>query len=103
MLKKILLVILIFYFLTLFQASFMPFFDIKGFTINIVLALVIFINLFESQDKKLGIYSALVAGFFLDVWSSQFFGTEILLLVLTAIFIKLIVKKYVQIPTFGKL
>ncbi|MGB2761967.1 MAG: rod shape-determining protein MreD [Minisyncoccales bacterium] len=103
MLKKILFLIIIFYFLTLFQASFMPFFNINGFFINFVLALVIFINLFESSDKKLGIYSALIAGFFLDVWSSQFFGTEMLFLTLTAVFIKLIVKKYVQIPTFGKL
>ncbi|MCK4453822.1 rod shape-determining protein MreD [Candidatus Parcubacteria bacterium] len=102
MLKKILFLIIVFYILTLFQTSFMPFFDINGLTINLVLVLVILINLFEVPEKKIGLWSAFMAGFFLDVWSSMPFGIEILIFVLVAVFIKFILKKYVQIPTFEK-
>lgn len=102
MLKKILFLIIAFYILTLFQTSFMPFFGIKGLTINLVLVLVILINFFEVPEKKIGLWSAFIAGFFLDVWSSMPFGIEILIFVLVAIFIKFIVKKYVQVPSFEK-
>lgn len=102
MLKKILFLIIAFYILTLFQTSFMPFFGIKGLTINLILVLVILINFFEVPEKKIGLWSAFIAGFFLDVWSSMPFGIEILIFVLVAIFIKFIVKKYVQVPSFEK-
>jgi len=102
MLKKILFLIIAFYILTLFQTSFMPFFEMKGLTINLVLVLVILINFFEASEKKIGLWSAFIAGFFLDVWSSMPFGIEILIFVLVAIFIKFIVKKYVQVPSFAK-
>ena len=102
MLKKILFLIIAFYILTLLQTSFMPFFGIKGLTINLVLVLVILINFFEVPERKIGLWSAFIAGFFLDVWSSMPFGIEILIFVLVAIFIKFIVKKYVQVPSFEK-
>jgi len=102
MLKKILFLIIAFYILALFQASFMPFFGVKGLTINLVLTLVILINLFEIPEKKIGLWSAFIAGFFLDIWSSGYFGIEILILVLLAVFIKFILKKHVQIPVLKR-
>lgn len=103
MLKKILFLIIALYILTLFQTSFVPFFDIKGLTINLVLLLVIFINLFESPEKKIGLWSAFIAGFFLDIWSSMPFGIETLIFVSVAVFIKFILKKYVQIPILKRI
>lgn len=103
MLKKILFLIIIFYILTLLQTSFIPFFEIKGLTINLVLVLIILINFFEIPEKRIGLWSAFIAGFFLDVWSSMPFGIEILIFVLVAIFIKFIVKKYVQVLFFERI
>lgn len=90
MFKKLLILIPVFYFLTLLQGSFLPF--------NLILILVILINLFEKQENYLGISSTLPAGFFLDIYSQKPIGYYILILLITAVFIKIVLKKYIHIP-----
>ncbi|MFH1462457.1 MAG: rod shape-determining protein MreD [bacterium] len=100
MLKKIIFIILFFYFLTLIQISFLVHFQIFGIVPNFVLIAVIFINLLENPEKKLGVISNFIAGFYLDVFSLSsfgFFGFYTLVLVGISIFLKFILKKYVKI------
>lgn len=106
MFKKIGILIIFFYFLTLAQTSFFARFDICGYTPNIVLPSVILICLlaprrFKEKDKWsakwLGIVSAFIGGFFLSMFSNYVFGIEILLLVCISGFIKFIIEKYVWI------
>ena len=96
MIKKLLIITALFYFLALLQTSFLVHFDIKGIVPNFVLLSVILINLFEPQKEKTGIFAAFIGGFFLDIWSVHIFGMEILILLAAAIFIKFIIKRYVQ-------
>jgi len=96
--KDFLLLSIFLYILVLFQTSFLVYFDVSGYVLNFILIVVIFINLFESSQEKLGISSAFIGGFFLDIFSENFLGFWILILLATAIFIKFIFKKYVRIP-----
>jgi len=100
--KKLILIFLGFYLLTLIQISFLIHFNF-GWQLGSlpILIFVAFINFFESPSKKTGIYSALFAGFFLDIFSTtplNFFGFWILISIAIASFIKFIFKKHVQVP-----
>ena len=106
MIKKIAILIIFFYFLTLAQTSFFAGFDICGHQINFVLLAVILISFFapryfSEKDKWsarwLGIASALAGGFFLSMFSNHLFGIEILVLVCIAGFMKFIIERYVWI------
>lgn len=95
--KKILL-ILIFYILALIQTSFLIHFNIRGMVPNFLLISVIVINLIEKPEKKEGIWSSLIAGFFADVFSSGPIGIWTILFLVIATLIKSIFKRYVRIP-----
>jgi rod shape-determining protein MreD len=103
MVKKILLIFISFYILFLLQTSFLVHFNILGRTPNLILISVILINLFEKPREDLGLYSAVISGLFLDMSSQaavaplNFIGFHILTYLLIAIFIKFLLKKYVQI------
>lgn len=104
MVKRIFILFILFYFLTLLQTSFLvhfPFFLKLPF--NIVLIAVIFINLFESSEKNLGFFSAIIGGFFLDFFSDNFIGFNILILVSFSILIKFIIRRYVRIPVIKRI
>jgi len=90
--------ILSFYILALLQSSFLVHFDISGYVLNFILIVTIFINLFEKPQKNLGIISAFIGGFFLDIFSENFLGFYILILLAISIFIKFILKRYVRVP-----
>ena len=94
MAKKLIFLILFFYFLTLFQISFLGRFF--TFLPNLILIAVILINFFEKQKDSSGIFAAFMAGFFLDIFSEKFFGYYILISFSISLFIKLVIKKYIQ-------
>ena len=96
--KKILILILFFYILVLWQTSFLIHFNILGITPNLALILVVLINLFEKPEDFSGIFSAFAGGFFLDIFSSSPIGFYTLILLALAIFIKMILRKYVWVP-----
>lgn len=102
MLKALISLIIVFYVLVLLQTSFLVHFQILGMVLNVSLFLVVLINIFERPQKNLGLYSALAAGFFLDIFSTRFFGFWILILFLAALFVKLIFRKYVRIPFIAR-
>ena len=102
MFKKILISIIVFYFLVLIQTSFLVHFNILGIVPNLVLISVVLWNLFEKSKNYSGLYAALIGGFFLDIFSSRFIGFYVLILFTLAIFIKLIFKRYVRIPFIEK-
>lgn len=96
MTKKILIPILFFYLLSLFEASFLIHFKQLS-RIPLILILTILLNFLEKPERNSGIFSALVGGFFWDIFSSRPIGFHVLILVISAIFIKLILKKYVRL------
>jgi cell shape-determining protein MreD len=100
MIKKILILIMILYFLILFQTSFLVHFPVFN-KIILILILVILINLFERPKDYFGIFSAFLAGFFLDIFSSKFIGYHILIFLSISIFLKFILS-YVRFPFFKK-
>lgn len=121
MVKKILVIIILFYILVLFQTSFLVHFDIfsgKLISYSLILVPIILISIFTPLDSKhltrlnnrkanltglasrYDLIAAFSAGFFLDIFSGKFIGFHILILVGLVIFIKFILQKYVQMPIF---
>ena len=96
MIQKIVIFILIFYILALVQSSFLVHFTIKGMVPNLILISVILISFLEKPGNYLGFIAAVSGGFFLDIFSSRLIGFEILILLLITLFIKMILKKYLQ-------
>jgi rod shape-determining protein MreD len=100
MIKKIIFLFLLFYVLILVQTSFLAHFTFKGTTLNLVLLTTIFISLFV-REQWFAIASAFIAGLYLDVFSlglTSFFGFYTLISVGLSLFIRLVIRKYVQIP-----
>ncbi len=89
--------IILFYFLTLFQISFL------AGRINLVFFLVIIWNILEEKENNLGIFNALIAGFFLDIFLDKFIGFNIIILVIMAFLIKYLIRQHVRIPFFEKI
>ena len=104
MLKKILIYTLFFYFSALLQTTFFASLEAFGI-INIILVSVILINFFEKPtiptqiERYSGIYAGFIGGFFLDIFSANLIGQNILISLALALFIKLVLKKYVRVPT----
>jgi rod shape-determining protein MreD len=97
--KNALLLILAFYFLVLLQTSFLVHFNIYGTIPNFVIIFVILLNFFEKPEKKLGIVLGFLAGLFLDIFSSSFFGFYTLILSAISFFIKYVLKSYLRLWT----
>lgn len=100
---KIIISIIIFYFLALFQSSFLVHFNIFSWTPNIILIIVVTLGIIESSKKYFAIWVALIGGFFLDIFSVRFFGFNILMLVLICLFFKFIFKYYARVPFLEKI
>ncbi len=90
--------------LAIFQMSFVP--HLKIFSgewfrwINFVDVAVLAIALFERRRGAIGWLAALWGGIFLDIYSDRFFGFWMIVLFAVVGLIKLILKKYVRIPSF---
>ena len=102
MIKKILISIIIIYFLTLLETSFFVHFNIFRWIPNVILLYVIIFNIIESPKKYGGVYISIVAGFFVDIFSSNFIGYSIIIFLATSLLLKLIFNRYVRIPFFEK-
>lgn len=97
MFLKTVFLAIFFYFLALLQCSLIiPY---------LVLIFVALVNIFDKPSGKLGIFSAITGGFFLDVFSLEvnfFFGENILAAIILSLAIKFLLKKHVHFPSFGK-
>jgi rod shape-determining protein MreD len=101
--KKILILIIFFYLLTLFQTSFLIHFNILGITPNLILIVVLVLNIFEKPKKVNGIFGAGISGFFWDIFSNKPLGFHLLILVIISVLIKVILRRYVQFPNIKRL
>lgn len=101
--RKDLIIVGILGMLAMIQASFMPHLplDLKlPPWVNLVNLAVVIIALFEKRKNNMGWVAAFWGGIFLDMYSGGFLGYWILILIGGVAFIKLILKKYVRIPSF---
>lgn len=86
---RLLIIFLLFGFLGILQTSFLVHFNIMGATPNIVFILFFLVVFFEESQKYIqGIFSAITAGFFLDILSSSYFGGAIVSLLIIAFILK---------------
>jgi len=91
---KAILLASFFYVLLIIQTSFLPRFF--SFVPNLILIAVVLANLFDGQASFFGFLASFFGGFFLDVFSVEFFGYYILICLLISIFVKFFLKKYIQ-------
>jgi len=101
MIKKFLFLLIFIYFLALFQTSFLFQFNFWGIVPNYVLLFVVFINIFEKPEGKIGLIVALFGGFFMDIFSfsyTYFFGFYIIAFLLVYLIIRFFLRNYVQVP-----
>lgn len=95
--KKELLLILIIYFLVLFQQSFLPHFSIYGMIPNLILVLVFVLNIL---GYKSGLVLSFLAGLILDIYSGMPLGVSALLFLTMAILIKKSLKFFQKLNIF---
>lgn len=102
--KKIFFFTFLFFLLVYIQTSFLVHF--LPLSINLILILIIFLNLFQSPELKSGIILSLLGGLFLDFFSfakEPFFGFFTLIFLFLSLFIKVFLKRYVQVPNIKEL
>jgi rod shape-determining protein MreD len=103
MIKRILAIILIIYFLALVQTSFLLHFGTFTTVLNLVFIFVLIINFlnFPFWQKML---VAAIGGFYLDIFSLSvpfgFFGFYTLSLIIGCFLLRIFLKKYVRISFF---
>ena len=102
MIKKILILVIIFYILVLFQSSFLVHFPMAGVVPNLVFILIVLLIFFEGTKKNTAIVSAFIGGFFLDVFSGKFIGFYILIFLGLSILIKFLLRKYLRLRINSK-
>jgi len=101
MIARIILLVLLFYFLTLLQVSFLVHFSVFGLFFNIVLLALVLLNLFLISSDSWSLFSGFLAGLFLDIFSFDsfyFFGFFILISLVISFLIQTVFKRYVRIP-----
>jgi len=87
-----------FYLLSLIEVSFLPHFFVWGIFPSLILISVIAFSILPQFGWGAAIFSGVAGGFFWDVFSADFLGFHVLILVGLALFIKLILKRYVRAP-----
>lgn len=97
---KLLLLVPLFFFLSVIQTSFLIHVTVFGVVINLVLITFILINLIGPTRMALGLPSAVIAGFFLDVFSGTFFGFWVIILIIASLIIEAVMNRYVRSPVF---
>lgn len=102
--KKIILILLVSYFIVLLQKTFICF---SLFSIPfLIIFLVILLSILESKkysksfDKiESSEWFAIFGGFFSDIFSSGFIGLRVFILLCLSLFIKIILRKYGMFPS----
>jgi len=99
------LVIVFLFLLSVAQAGFAARFDFVyrywwlGY-VNLIALSTVAAALFEKRRNNLSWAMALWGGFFLDMFSSRFFGFWMIIMAAAVFLIKNIIKRYVRIPSF---
>ena len=95
--KKVIVPSLIFYFLVVFQASFLAYFKFLSYMPSLAIIFLIFLNIFEKPQEKSVLITSFVSGFILDVFSSKPFGFYALIFLSASLIIRLVIKKYLKL------
>jgi len=90
---KLFILILAFYLLLAIQTALLFYFPL-------ILISVLLINFFEKPQDFTGVLAALFGGFFLDIFSSGIIGIQALSFAALALFIKVILRRYVRGPVY---
>lgn len=101
--KKYLILIVVFYFLVIFQESFLSHFTLFGATPNLILISVFLLIFFEENlgSENLGVLAGFLGGTILDFFSSIPFGIFALNLTLSSLFIKKISRVFKKSNILG--
>ena len=75
---KYIIITLLFFCFALLQNSFFPYFNILGATPNLVFVLFFILICFEPPAQPEGFFTAIIAGFFYDIFLPSFFGFSII-------------------------
>ena len=88
---RLLIIFLLFTLLVILQTSFLVHFNIMGAMLNLIFILYFVVVFFEGSQKYIqGIFSAIVAGFFLEIFSSFYFGVLFVSLLIIVFILKYI-------------
>lgn len=88
------LFIILVLFLTIIQTSFLPHFELLSSVPNLILVFVV--SWCILKNYKNGLLSAVLGGFLLDLFSSTFFGINMISLTVTMILIYIIISNFVD-------
>lgn len=97
---RILFLFALFFFLSVFQASFLPHLRIAGFSLNAVLLLVCILSFAGEESLEASVETGVIGGIFLDMFSSGFFGQWVLISIFLALFSHFFIRRYARIPVF---
>ena len=87
--RKTLVIIFIFYLFALLQNSFFVYYNLFGAIPNLVIILFFLLLFFQKDDGSNHlIFWAIIAGFFLDIFSSTYIGPSIILLIIVGFLFK---------------
>jgi len=93
-LTKIIILIMFWLLISLFQNSFLSIYT----NFNFLCLLVIVLNIIENPESKLGIISAFLGGLLLDLSTTYEFGLFTISLVILSLIVKTILSKFLKIP-----
>jgi len=80
--------------LTVLQTSFLPHFELLGSVPNLILVFIV--SWCILKNYKNGLFSAVLGGFLLDLFSSTFFGINMISLTVTMIVTYLVISNFVD-------
>ena len=92
--KKLLFFSVFLYILAVLQTGLFAHFAIKWFTINFIMIFCAIFNILEDPRKNGGFWLAIIGGFFLDIFSTNFLGFHIIFLMLLALLTKIFLRRY---------
>lgn len=92
MIKKIIGITFLFYFLVLLQTSF--FIPLFNYSPPLVLIAVALINVIEERESNFGFVAAVEGGIFLDIFSEHFIGYYVFISLLLSFLLKLVFKRF---------
>ncbi len=94
MLKKIVFSLLLFYFLALFETSFLSHFSLWGQVPNLLLIALFLIIFFEKKITDYFPVEAVIAGFFSDIFSRRFLGVSVVIFFLASFLLERALKVF---------
>lgn len=94
---KTLVLLIVMYYLFLFEMSFLPFFTFFSF----LMLLVVLINIFEDPAGRIGLFSAFFYGLLWDIYSSHYIGLMALSFLVFSLLLKFILSKYVRMGSLS--